>query len=275
MGWPKRKVLTPEEKKRRMKRRLLIYGLFFATLYGLYKFQPIEIEIFPADAPAYKALDPDSKRLFSKGTRVLVITAHPDDSEFYAGGLLPLLRDSGAEIAHLLHTDGDKAYYFWADHSDLRKIRRDEQMRASKQWGAKQIWFLGYPDGRLRDTDQTVKDSAKYIQEFKPDYVLTFDGLYPNPRRHQDHRVTGEIAAKAMKMANFKGWALLFSSRAPNFVVDIEKVWAEKQALLAIHKSQFYGKRLEFIQNHRTDAAVADGELAGVTFGEAYRAVQY
>lgn len=270
----KREPLSPEQKKRRLKRRLAVYGVLLAGLFGAYRFQPIEVDLFPIAAPPYRAVDPDATRLFARGTRVLIIAGHPDDSEFYAGGTLALLNKSGAELAHLLHTDGDKAYYFWADQTHLRQIRREEQTTASKMWGAKHIWFLGYPDGRLRNTKETVAATVTKIREFDPDYVFMFDPLYPPARSHQDHRRSGEIALAALKEIGFEGWMIMFSTRGPNFVVDIDKVWADKLKLLEIHKSQFFGSRLKFIQDHRADAAAADGELAGFSFGEAFRAVK-
>lgn len=271
----KREPLTPEQKKKRLKRRLIVYSAIILALFGVYKFQPIEIEFFPREAPAYKKVDPDTAKLYAKGTRVLVITAHPDDSEFYSGGFLPRLRDSGAEIAHLLHTDGDKAYYFWTDNSSLREIRRKEQTTASTQWGANSIWFLGYPDGRLRNNQETIAKTVAKIQEWKPDYILCFDPDFGPARSHQDHRRSGEISLAAAREAGFKGWLLMFSSRAPNFIVDIDKYWSEKLELLAIHKSQFEGAKLKWIQDFRADAAAKDGTREGYSFGEGYRAVKF
>lgn len=270
----KREPLDPVVKKRRLRRRIYVYAGLLLTLYGAYKFQPIEVDILPRRLPPKESVDPDSKKLFAKGTKIMVITAHPDDSEFYVGGTLLKLRDVGAISRHLLHTDGDKAYYFWADNRPLREIRRTEQTKASKQWGAQGIRFLSYPDGRLRATDETIGATADVIRAWNPDYIFCFDGQYPPRRSHQDHRRSGDIAFAAAKKAEFKGWIMMFDSIAANFAVGVDKVWSERLDLLAIHESQFSGKKLDWIKDFRTDAAVEDAALTNATFAEGFRCVK-
>src|ERR1700733_3899211 len=85
-----RPLPMPEEKARKRKRRirfrLWFYGTFFGLIYLALWYQPYEIDIIPRKAPKPDPLiDPDSKTLFAKGTKVLVVTAHPDDSEFFIG----------------------------------------------------------------------------------------------------------------------------------------------------------------------------------------------
>lgn len=274
MARKKKEPLDPATKKRRLKRRAFVYSGTLFVLYGAYKFQPIEIDIFPRKLPPKANVDPDSKRLFAKGTRVMVVTAHPDDSEFYTAGTFLMLKEAGADLRHLLHTDGDKAYYFWADNSALREVRRKEQATASTQWGAKEIRFLGYPDGRLRVNDQTIADTVKWIEAWKPDYIFCFDGEYPPARSHQDHRRSGDITLEAAKRAGFKGWMMLLSTRAANYAVGIDKVWEARQKMIEIHASQFSGKKLEFIQGLRMDNAVEEAADTGATYGEAFRVLR-
>ncbi len=202
----------------------------------------------------------------------MVVVAHPDDSEFYIAGTLLSLQKSGAEIYQLLHTDGDKAYYFWADNSALREIRRAEQRTASAQYGVKELRFLGYPDGRLRRNSDTLTATKKAIQDWKPDYILCMDSAYPPRASHQDHRRSGELAEEAVRALGWKGWLLRYSSMAPNYVVNVDKVIDQRIASLAIHKSQFFGEKLKRIQAHLTDSAVEQASDAGFTYGEAFRA---
>ncbi|MEQ1934648.1 MAG: PIG-L family deacetylase [Fimbriimonadaceae bacterium] len=260
------------KRKKRLKRRLIVYGSIIALVWGAYVFQPVEYDLFRRKLPPKEAVDPDSKKLFSKGTRVMVIVAHPDDSEFYIAGTLLRLRQSGAEVYQLLHTDGDKAYYFWADNSDLREIRREEQRSASAHYGVKELRFLGFPDGRLRRNSETLAATKKAIEDWKPDYILCMDGAYPPRASHQDHRRSGELAEEAARAINWKGWLMRFSSMAPNFVVNVDKVFDRRIESLAIHKSQFFGERLKRIQAHLTDNAIEQASDAGFTYGEAFRA---
>ncbi len=269
---------TPDEKnlkrRRAVRKRVLFYGGFLALLWGAYVWQPIEIDFIPRKVPPFVKVDPDSKHLFEKGTRVMVITAHPDDSEFYAAGTLLQLAKSGAELHHLLLTDGDKAFYFWADNSALRFTRRTEQRTASGKWNAREVRFLGYPDGRLRKNAETIAKTAAAIKEWNPEYILCFDPNYPPRQSHQDHRRSGEIAFAAGQQAGFKGWYLCFSSIAPNYAVDVDKVWSDRLDMIAIHASQFSGKKLEMIRGMFAESAANQGEPFGYSFAESYRAVQ-
>ncbi|RYG35520.1 PIG-L family deacetylase, partial [bacterium] len=119
---------------------------------------PWEYDLFPKAPPnPNERVDPDTKRLFAKGTRILVVTAHPDDAEFYLGGTLPQLKASGAELSLVVCTDGDKSYYGpFTDVAYNRRVRREEQTAAAKRWGATDIVYLGFPDGRLTDSDDEL-----------------------------------------------------------------------------------------------------------------------
>ena len=263
------------KRKRGLRRRLIVYGSIVAILWGIYVWQPIEIDFIPRGLPPQTWIDPDSAKLFAPGTRIMVITAHPDDAEFYIAGTLLRLSRGGAEMFHLLHTDGDKAYYFWADNSTLRATRQKEQREASGRWKAKEIRFLGFPDGRLRKNDETVGKTVEAIREWNPDYILCFDGDYPPRSSHQDHRRSGDITVEACKEAKFTGWLMRYSTQAPNFVVDVSKVWEARLDMLAIHASQFSGQKLKFIQDGRTESSMQEGELRNYNYGEAFRCSKF
>src|SRR5271155_1613601 len=97
--------------KRHLKRTGLGAGIFALALAGLYFYQPQRYDFFPRPAPEPNPpVDPDSKHLFAPGTRVAVVAAHPDDPEFFIGGILTELAKAGAKIAIIMCTDGDKGY---------------------------------------------------------------------------------------------------------------------------------------------------------------------
>ncbi|HWA82929.1 MAG TPA: PIG-L family deacetylase, partial [Fimbriimonadaceae bacterium] len=128
----KASALTPEElllrKKRYRKRRIVVYGGLFVAAYVFWIWQPYEYQFFPRPIPKPNPpVDPDTKHLFSPGTKVLVVTAHPDDSAFFIGGFLTQLGRSGAEIHQTICTDGDKGYYWvFSQPSENRRERREE-----------------------------------------------------------------------------------------------------------------------------------------------------
>jgi LmbE family N-acetylglucosaminyl deacetylase len=262
-------------KARDRKRRLIAYGSIGVVLYGAWIWQPYQVDVFPRQPDSNPPVNPDTSFLFSPRAKVLVVTAHPDDSAFYIGGFLTQLGRSGAEIHQIICTDGDKAYYWvFANSESMRPVRRAEAREELQTWHGKDVQFLGKPDGRLRADDALVKKIRQRIDELQPDYVICFDGDYPPRITHQDHRRSGDAAELAVKGAPSVKWLMKFSTHAPNWICDISNDWEAQTELLQIHKSQFHGERLERVTNMVEDLAYRDGERAGVNYGEGFRCIR-
>jgi LmbE family N-acetylglucosaminyl deacetylase len=242
-------------------------------LYAVYRYQPQRYALVERKLPDENPpVDPDSKHLFSPEARVAVVVAHPDDPEFYIGGFLTKLGQAGAKILIVMCTDGDKGYYprFLTDPAENRRVRRLEQIEAAKQYGATVV-FLGKPDGRLVGDAQTTLEVVRELEKFKPDYVVSFDPYYRPRLQHSDHVQAGAAASKAIFAVSGVKWLMRFSTRAANWFTDITPLWSQKRELLAVHKSQFYGDKFEFIANMVKARAKADGEKAGVLYAEGFR----
>jgi LmbE family N-acetylglucosaminyl deacetylase len=273
------KPVTEEEKqalrKKHRKRRLWVYGSLLAGLFAAYSWQPWEFDVVPRRLPnPNPPMNPDKEGLFAPGTKVLVITAHPDDSEFYIGGLLTKLGKT-ADIRQVICTDGDKGYYGpFTNADENRRVRRAEAREANRSWGGKGVEFLSHPDGRLRANDELIDQLAQTMRTFQPDYVLAFDGDFPPRFSHQDHRRAGDAALAAAKKSGVPKWCLLFSTIAPNFAFDITDLWDQKKLLLAVHKSQWTGERLERVSNMVAGFAEQDGEAFDMTLAEAFRCIR-
>jgi len=247
-------------------------GLAVALFAGFYWWQPWEVQLFPRAVPGgTRWTEPEPERLFAAGTRVVVVTAHPDDSEFYIGGLLTRLSESEAELFLIVCTDGDKAYYPFEDAKKNRIVRQGEQRAAAAKWHAQEVVFLGFPDGRLRVTEALVRSVQRELQRIQPAYIFTFDADYPPRIAHQDHRLAGHATEIAAAREGFDGWLCRFSTAAPNFALDVTDVWPRKMELVAVHKSQFYGDRLERIRNLIGNRDSSAGEFIGVGKAEALR----
>ncbi|HZO37753.1 MAG TPA: PIG-L family deacetylase, partial [Methylomirabilota bacterium] len=79
--------------------------------------------------------------------RVLVVTAHPDDSEFGAGGAIAKLVRDGCEVSYVIVTNGNKGSGDRTMTSErLARIREEEQRNAARTLGVSNVDFLGYPD---------------------------------------------------------------------------------------------------------------------------------
>jgi LmbE family N-acetylglucosaminyl deacetylase len=102
--------------------------------------------------------------------RVMVITAHPDDSEFGAGGTVAKFVKEGREVAYCVVTSGNKGS---SDRTmtpaRLAGIRAEEQRTAARVLGVEQVVFLGYPDGEVEDTRDLRRDVSREIRRFRPD----------------------------------------------------------------------------------------------------------
>lgn len=202
---------------------------------------------------------------------MLIVTAHPDDAEFYIGGLLTRLGAVGAKLTIVVCTDGDKGYYPFEDWQRNRRVRQQEQRDAAKLWNAQEVEFLSYPDGRLFANSDVVMRIAAIMQRVQPDYILAFDHDYSKRLNHRDHRNAGEAAERAVHQAGVGKWLLRFNTIAPNFAVDVTAEWPRKRELLAIHKSQFNGDKLTMIEGFVSRSAEGDGKLLHVRYAEGLR----
>ncbi len=247
-------------------------GAVGAALFGFYLYQPYRFDLFPRTPPSPNPpMEPEPPRLFSRGVKVTVVTAHPDDSEFYLGGLLSRLHDTGADLSLIVTTDGDKAYIPWADHDRIRRVRHGEEMEAARRWGGREVIFLGYPDSRLSLSPELVGRIADALRRLKPEYVLLFDGDYPPRFSHRDHRTTGVATEQAVRQAGVGRWLLHYSTAAPNYAVDVTPEWPRKLELVHVHASEFSGDKQPRIDRLITGMAESQGRLLGVRYAEALR----
>ncbi len=135
-------------------------------------------------------------------SRILVITAHPDDVDFGAAGSVATWTGVGREVAYCIVTDGDAGGFDpTVPRSEIPAIRRGEQTAAAKVVGVTDVTFLGYPDGRLEATLDLRRDLSREIRRFRPHRVVC-----PSPQRvwerifasHPDHLAAGEAALCAV-----------------------------------------------------------------------------
>ena len=81
---------------------------------------------------------------------VMVITAHPDDSEFGAGGTVAALTREGKSVTYCILTNGNKGS---SDRSmtpeRIARVREEEQRAAARHVGYEGVDFLHRPDGAL------------------------------------------------------------------------------------------------------------------------------
>lgn len=130
--------------------------------------------------------------------RVLVIAAHPDDTEFGCAGTLAKWADEGSEVTICIVTDGSTG----TQNSDvigerLAEIRRAESQAAADVLGAKELVWLGYRDGSVEYTLDLRRDLARLFRRHRPHRFVVMD---PTPTiedrfvNHPDHRAIGQAS---------------------------------------------------------------------------------
>ncbi len=138
----------------------------------------------------------------SSPTKVLVVSAHPDDVDFGAAGSVAVWTDQGIEVEYCIVTDGSAGSADPAvEVAVLREIRQHEQRKAAAEVGVSEVHFLGYPDGALQVSLELRRDIARVIRMVKPQRVVC-----QSPERnwdrirasHPDHLAAGEATLQAV-----------------------------------------------------------------------------
>ncbi|MEX0683669.1 MAG: PIG-L deacetylase family protein [Dehalococcoidia bacterium] len=191
--------------------------------------------------------------------RALIISAHPDDSEFGAAGTSYLWTKEGWEFYYLICTDGSKG----SEDPDMTRevlvpLRQKEQKAAADTLGVKEVFFLDNVDGELTYNQDFMRDVVRYIRRIKPYAVFSHDpnhivrNMFIN---HPDHRAAGSVALDAVyPMARNRPSfpeliaeglepystreVYLWTATDTNFEVDITDALDKKFEALACHESQ-------------------------------------
>lgn len=127
--------------------------------------------------------------------RVLVIVAHPDDAEFWAGGIIARWVNAGVAVTYCVLTDGETGGYDASiPREDMPHIRRAEQQKAAAALGVQDIRFFGLAEGELRPSDINLRrELVALIRAVRPERIITWSPEWNWQRFrscHPDHRAT-------------------------------------------------------------------------------------
>ena len=228
--------------------------------------------------------------------RVLVISAHPDDSDFGASGTIAQWVKKGIEVAYVFCTNGDQG----GEESGFTKeempvVRQREQRAAGAAIGVSDITFLNYIDGNLEATLGLRKDIVRQIRISQPDRMVC-----QSPERnwdrigasHPDHLAAGESAIQAVypdarnpfaftDLLNDEGlqpwrvkeiWVSAFAN--PDYFVDITDTFDLKIKALQAHASQTgHNENLETMVREWGERNAAAAGFAQGRIAEAFKIV--
>jgi LmbE family N-acetylglucosaminyl deacetylase len=226
--------------------------------------------------------------------RALVIVAHPDDAEFWAGGTIAAWTTAGTEVSYLLLTDGDAGGVDpGVDRADIPQIRRAEQEKAAAVLGVADVRFLGLPEGSLQPERGLHAELVRAIRRVRPQRIITWSPEWNWQRFrscHPDHLATGELTLHAVYPDAGNPFALTFlreeeglepwtaeeiwllNSPRANHYVDITDTWERKVTSVRAHDSQV-GHRADLAASLRKRIA-ANTEAAGLSEGRLAEAFQ-
>ncbi|OCT10518.1 GlcNAc-PI de-N-acetylase [Paenibacillus pectinilyticus] len=187
--------------------------------------------------------------------QIIVITAHPDEAEIYAGGTAALYAEMGHRVKFVSLTNGECGHY-QMEGKQLVERRAEEAKEAARRLGVLEYTILDIPDGQLSPTYEIRAEVIRQIRNWKADVVITF---HPDGPGHVDNRTVGKIVRDAADFIAMVPNAvsdaphllksplfLLMPDYAkrngynPDIVVDIGSVIEKKLLGCDAHASQFY-----------------------------------
>lgn len=228
----------------------------------------------------------------SKPRSGLVITAHPGDFVWRAGGAIALHAKRGMRVVILCLSYGERgeSQFAWKQSgvkmADVKAQRKDEAERAAAVLGA-EIKFMDAGDYPLRTTNAMLECAIDIFHELNPAFVLTHALEDPY---NVDHPEAARFAQEARIIAQAAGHkpdpdrayaappVFLFEPHQPeqcnfkpNVILNIDDVWEAKRRAFEVLTAQ---KHLwEYYTRVALNRGMQGGRNSGkaMTYGEAYQ----
>ena len=220
---------------------------------------------------------------------ILVMAAHPDDAELAVSGTIAAAIAQGKKVGIVDFTRGELGTRGTAE------IRLDESAEASQILGIHARVNLELADGFFQNNQESQLKLIEVIRAFQPEIVLA-NALED---RHPDHGKGAQLAIdacflsglrkiettyKGVKQTEWRPKQLFHYIQdrylTPDFVIDISKHWATKEASIRAFRSQFFDPNstepasyisspefLNFIEARAREM----GHKIGVQYGEGFQ----
>ena len=191
---------------------------------------------------------------------ILVIGAHPDDSELMAGGLIHRAISNGVDVYSVVMSDG-------AENGE-RATREKEARRAARVLGIKEVHFCGLRDGMISHNIETVKLIDAFIEDIRPGIIIT----HSTDDTHQDHKTVSNITLSSVRHRH----NIVLMGETPtsyfndNLVYfDITDSLGMKMKALKVYTSQIKDGPIKMRQVRTL--AVYRGQKIGTQYAEAFK----
>ncbi|GGH20809.1 GlcNAc-PI de-N-acetylase [Alsobacter metallidurans] len=222
----------------------------------------------------------------------LVVTAHPGDFVWRAGGAIALHARQGMRMVIVCLSYGERGESQWAWKTagaalaDVKAQRRAEAEKAASILGA-EIEFMDAGDYPLRSTPEMLDRLIDIYRTVKPAFVLTHSLADPY---NVDHPEATRLAQEARIIAQAAGHkpspdlsyaappVFLFEPHQPeqcdykpNVILNIDDVWEQKRSAFEVLAAQ------KHLWDYYTRVALNRGMQGGrnsgrsMQYGEAYQ----
>jgi 4-oxalomesaconate hydratase len=226
------------------------------------------------------------------GPAALVVTAHPGDFVWRAGGAIALHAAKGYRVKIVCLSFGERgeSQFAWKKGGlsleEVKAQRKDEAERAAAILGA-EIEFFDAGDYPLRATDAMLERLIDINRETNPAFILTHSLEDPY---NVDHPEAARLAQEARIVAQAMGHkpradysytappVFLFEPHQPemcnfkpNVILNIDEVWERKVEAFHVLAAQ------KHLWDYYTRVALQRGMQGGrnsgkaMTYGEAYQ----
>jgi len=193
-----------------------------------------------------------------KKPTAFVILAHPDDESFGPGGTVALLSKTH-DVYLLCATKGEAGENTSSKKGNIFDIREKELKNSAAILGIKDVYFLGFEDGELRNNIyHNVADKLQpYVDKLKPSLFLTTE--HHGISGHLDHIAISFISTfvyrrspsvkeiwysciDRLQSVETREYFVYFppgyKTEHIDKTVDISSVWNKKIAAIKAHESQ-------------------------------------
>ncbi|KKS44015.1 MAG: GlcNAc-PI de-N-acetylase family [candidate division CPR1 bacterium GW2011_GWA2_42_17] len=207
--------------------------------------------------------------IFSDKKSVLFIAAHPDDVDYYFGGLIARLCKEKTSCFFQIMTSGEMGGN-GDSPAKMRQIREEEELVSLKSVGIplENIEFIRKSDGGLEADLELIGLVVKAIRLRKPEIICTIDPRFliihhkvsDKFINHRDHRMVGTAVIDALypysRLKTFYpeygrpytvNEVLLADTNEVNTMIDYSNLVVDKKRMLLSHQSQWGSKIVEEI----------------------------
>ena len=219
-------------------------------------------------------------------SKIIVISAHPDDEILGCGGTLLKHKENGDELHWLITTNVFESQGFSKERVKSRQI---EIEKVAEMVGFTKTHLLDFPTMSLGPVEgnKMIPMVSKIFQEVEPEVIYVLN----RSDAHSDHRVTFEAILACTKSFRYPyvkrvlmyecisetefAPALFEKAFIPNYFVDISPYHTRKMEIMKVYESELGEHPFPRSERNIEALSVFRGATAGVEYAEAFQLIKF